>query len=60
MFKSYRQTIDAPPETVFPLLCPVREAEWLDGWEYEMIYSMSGLIEKGAAFSTANPGAADK
>lgn len=54
--KSYRQTIDASPEIVFPLLCPVRETEWLDGWAYSMIYSVSGLVEPGAVFSTANPG----
>ena len=54
--KRYRQTIDAAPETVFSLLCPVREAEWLDGWEYTMIYSDSGLAERGAVFSTVSPG----
>jgi hypothetical protein len=53
------QTINASPEVVFPLLCPVREAEWLDGWEYEMIYSKSGLVEEGAVFSTANEGEED-
>jgi len=56
MSKAYRQTIDAPPDIVFPLLCPVREIEWLDGWGCTMIYSVSGLIEKGAVFSTPNPG----
>jgi hypothetical protein len=50
--RGYRQTIHASAETVFPLLCPVREAEWLDGWQYEMIYSESGLVEEGAVFST--------
>ena len=50
--RSYRQTIFANPEKVFPLLCPVREADWLDGWQYNMIYSISGLVEKGAVFST--------
>jgi hypothetical protein len=29
--RSYRQTINAAPEVVFPLLCPVRESEWLEG-----------------------------
>ena len=29
--RKYRQTINAAPHVVFPLLCPVREAEWLDG-----------------------------
>ena len=57
--KTYRQTINATPEKVFPLLCPIREAEWLDGWQYAMIYSESGLIEDGAVFSTPHAGEAD-
>jgi len=43
---------NADPKGVFPLMCPVREADYMDGWEYEMIYSESGLIELGCAFST--------
>lgn len=54
--RAYRQTIHATPEKVFPLLCPVREAEWLDGWRYQMIYSSSGLVEDGAVFSTPGSG----
>ena len=50
--RTYRQTIEASPDVVFPLLCPVREAEWLDGWRYEMIHSASGLVEEGAVFRT--------
>ncbi len=50
---AYCQTINAIPEQIFPLLCPVREAEWLDGWHYTMIYSQSGLVEEGAVFSTS-------
>ena len=57
--RSYRQTINAPPAVVFPLLCPVREAEWLDGWEYEMIHSESGLAEEDCVFSTPGDGEAD-
>lgn len=41
-------------EEVFPLLCPVREKDWLDGWEYRMIYSKSGLIEQDCVFLTPN------
>ena len=37
---------------VFPLLCPVREKEWVDGWDYKMIHSKSGLIEKDCVFTT--------
>lgn len=57
--RSYRQTIEAKPEVVFPLLCPVREAEWLDRWNYKMIHSASGLAEEGAVFSTSNLGEED-
>jgi hypothetical protein len=57
--RTYRQTIDAPPATVFPLLCPVREAEWLDGWHFTMIYSASGLVEEGAVFTTSFDAGAD-
>jgi len=50
----YTQTNDAPPEKVFPLLCPVREADWVPGWQYRLIYSGSGLAEDGCVFSTPN------
>ena len=56
---TYTQNNDGTPEEVFPLLCPVREKDWLDGWEYEMIYSKSGLVEKDCAFSTPQHGKAD-
>ena len=52
--KKYCQTIQASPDEIFPLLCPVRETEWLDGWKYTMIYSKSGLAEEGAVFSTTH------
>jgi hypothetical protein len=55
----YCQTINAPPNKVFPLLCPVREAEWLDGWKYELIYSESGFAEEGCVFSTPYEGEED-
>jgi hypothetical protein len=50
----YTQTNDAPPEKVFPLLCPVREADWVPGWQYRLIYSESGVAEDGCVFSTPN------
>jgi hypothetical protein len=57
-FKSFRvaheytQTNPASPEKVFPLLCPVREAEWIPGWRYRLIYSDSGFAELGCIFTT--------
>lgn len=50
----YTQTNVAPPETVFPLLCPVREADWVPGWHYRLIYSQSGIAELGCVFTTPN------
>ena len=50
----FTQTNAAPPETVFPLLCPVREADWVPGWQYKMIYSKSGVAEAGCVFTTPN------
>ena len=50
----YTQTNDAPPEKVFPLLCPVREADWVPGWQSRMIYSESGVAEDGCVFTTPN------
>ena len=54
--RTYTQHIHAPASTVFPLLCPVREADWLDGWTYEMLHSRSGYAEEGCVFRTAPPG----
>jgi hypothetical protein len=43
-------------EKVFPLLCPVREYEWIPDWSCKMVYSQSGFAEKGAVFTTkSNP-----
>jgi hypothetical protein len=50
----YRQTNAAPAVEVFPLLCPVREADWVPGWQYRMIYSHSGVVEGGCVFATPN------
>jgi hypothetical protein len=57
--KTYKQINMGSPEMVFPLLCPVREKDWIDGWDYKMIFSKSGLIEKGCVFSTSHHGSAE-
>jgi len=50
----YTQTNDAAPDQVFPLLCPVREAGCVPGWQYSLIYSKSGVAEEGCVFTTPN------
>ena len=43
-------TLDAPPERVFPLLCPVREYDWIPDWRCTMVHSTSGVAELGCVF----------
>ena len=52
---SHVMQLAASPGEVFPLLCPVREFEWIDVWQCEMIHSASGVAEAGAVFRTAFP-----
>ncbi len=46
------KALPAPPVALFPLLCPVREGDWIPGWEAELLWSRSGLAEDGAVFTT--------
>ncbi len=52
---SCQHTINAGAAEVFPLLCPVREFDWIEKWESELIYSDTGLAELGCVFSTQSP-----
>ena len=52
----YTQRLEAPPERVFPLLCPVREVEWAEGWNPTLVLSSSGVAEPGCVFTTAEDG----
>lgn len=54
--RSYTQKINTAAKEIFPLLCPQKELEWLDGWNYEMIYSQSGFAEEDAVFKTKHEG----
>jgi hypothetical protein len=51
---TYRQTLHAPPAKVFPLLCPVRETEWAEGWLPELVVSSSGVAERDCVFITSD------
>ena len=53
----YTQRLVALPAKVFPLLCPVREADWIDGWNPPVVFSESGFAEPDCVFLTdADPG----
>jgi len=43
-------------EKVFPLFTPIREKEWAEGWNPEILYPENGSIEERMIFQTASPG----
>ena len=49
---SYTQSINGTPGQIFPLLCPVREADWIPGWATDWVISDSGVAEQGCMFQT--------
>ena len=51
---TYRQRLCASPARVFPLLCPVRETEWADGWLPDLVISSSGIAERDCVFITTD------
>jgi hypothetical protein len=52
--RTYIQHLVGSPEAVFPLLCPVREADWIQGWDPLLVVSSSGVAEADCAFVTAS------
>jgi len=55
-----KQDYSFPPEDIFPMLCPVREYEYLPGWECDIVYLYSGLAEQGGVFTTHSHGEGDQ
>ncbi|GAB7078767.1 hypothetical protein JCM14635_04400 [Megalodesulfovibrio paquesii] len=48
--------LPAPPQVVFPLLCPIREYDWIRGLECRLLHSASGVAELDCLFETDMPG----
>jgi hypothetical protein len=50
--------LNADAKTVFPLLCPVKEDDWIDGWAdvCTIVYTDSGIAEEACVFETDIPG----
>jgi hypothetical protein len=44
-------TVAGAPDQVFPLLCPVREHDWIPDWRCTMVHSSSGVAEQGCVFT---------
>jgi hypothetical protein len=48
----WRKALPGSPQEVFPLLCPSREADWIPGWDAELISTETGYAELGCIFRT--------
>ena len=59
VIREYTQTINTGPDAVFDLLCPVKEAAWLEDWNYKLFYSDSGYAEENCVFASLEPGEDD-
>ena len=47
---SYTQALNAPAEKIFPLLCPVMESKWVNGWDPVDVFTHSGHAERDCIF----------
>ncbi len=57
--RKFTQHLVAEPSKVFPLLCPVREVDWIDEWDPLIVFSESGIAEPDCVFLTeASPNSA--
>jgi len=48
--------IKVSPYKIFPLACPVEELRWIPDWDYELIYSKSGVNETNCIFNENKSG----
>jgi hypothetical protein len=44
--------LDSSPEKVFPQLCPLREHDWIEGWQSTTLLPESGTAELDCIFTT--------
>jgi hypothetical protein len=51
--RTFTQHLVAEPAAVFPLLCPVREADWIEGWDPPLVITASGVAEPDCVFTTS-------
>ena len=51
-FIGMHQTFPARADEVFVLLCPSREADWIPGWDCELVFTESGYAEEHCVFRT--------
>ena len=54
---SFSGTWETTVVELFPLFCPAREADWIPGWDCELVYTDSDYVEQDCIFKTnkSNP-----
>lgn len=52
--RTYTQNIAGEASAVFPLLCPVREADWIADWDPPLVLTSSGFAEPDCVFLTSS------
>lgn len=52
---SAEMNLDASADQIWPQLCPVREYDWIEVWQCELLHSVSGYNELGCVFRTDFP-----
>ena len=50
--RQYTMRLSFSPADIFPLLCPVREYDWIPQWRCRIVYTESGVAELGCVFQT--------
>lgn len=50
--QTYQKLHRARPADVFNQFCPTREADWVDGWTPDLVYTSTGYMEPDCIFST--------
>ncbi|TQV78042.1 hypothetical protein FKG94_13240 [Exilibacterium tricleocarpae] len=48
----FEKHFNASPKQVFKQLCPAREADWINGWTVDLIYTTTGYAEPLCVFQT--------
>ncbi len=48
--------IKSSPDKIFPLACPVEELRWIPDWDYNLVYSVSGVNETNCIFTEEKSG----
>jgi hypothetical protein len=50
--REHTHRLVGPPDAAFPMLCPVREVEWVSEWDPYVVFSNSGVAEPDCVFVT--------